>query len=274
MPVPADPSRRFTQGINQPGPGEHRQTPGATPRKEFRIPELRPGVNEMPRGPECQPVSASRRSKKRTRRPGIQSSPLSQSRSFVAHLHAWEAKTKAEKKSRRPPSPNPNRNPARDAKASRRPRRSRTVAASVGGLRLRHGKGIPVRGRIFLRIRLVFLCTWPVELCLRSSAIYVAAAMLLAATLLLAVAVAQEPATSAPAVSALPAVEPPGRAAIGVALGGVAEPWAWRTSASLNGLRGIIFPSTASPAPAHPMNCVFCSPEAKRPSHAGEPSCV
>jgi hypothetical protein len=37
------------QPINQPGPGEYTQTPGATPRKDFRIPESEPGVNGNPK---------------------------------------------------------------------------------------------------------------------------------------------------------------------------------------------------------------------------------
>jgi hypothetical protein len=39
-------SSRPLQGIRQPGPGEHTQTPGATPRKVSRIPESCPVVNE------------------------------------------------------------------------------------------------------------------------------------------------------------------------------------------------------------------------------------
>jgi hypothetical protein len=46
------PSIHF-QGIPQTGPGEHTETPGATPRKNFRILKNRPQVNEFPAVDPC-----------------------------------------------------------------------------------------------------------------------------------------------------------------------------------------------------------------------------
>jgi hypothetical protein len=46
--------RTSTEAIGQPGPSGHTQTPGATPRKDFRIPELGAGVNEMVDVVACQ----------------------------------------------------------------------------------------------------------------------------------------------------------------------------------------------------------------------------
>ncbi len=51
---------------------------------------------------------------------------LSQTRPVVAHLQLWEAKIKAEKKSRRRQSQSPNQCPRLDAKALRQPRQSKT----------------------------------------------------------------------------------------------------------------------------------------------------
>ena len=51
---------------------------------------------------------------------------------IVSHLHAWEAKTKARKKSRKPRSPSLNRNPAADAKGSPQPRRNRALSTRPG----------------------------------------------------------------------------------------------------------------------------------------------
>ena len=45
--MPADPLKTSTEVIGQPSPGEHTQTPGATPRKDFRITESGAGVNGM-----------------------------------------------------------------------------------------------------------------------------------------------------------------------------------------------------------------------------------
>jgi len=49
---------------------------------------------------------------------------------FVAHFYAWEAKTKAGKKSRRRRSPSPNRSRCKSARSSRRPRPSKAAPAA------------------------------------------------------------------------------------------------------------------------------------------------
>ena len=46
QPVPAD-SQNIKPGYQPVGSGEDTQTPGATPRKDFRITESGAGVNEM-----------------------------------------------------------------------------------------------------------------------------------------------------------------------------------------------------------------------------------
>jgi hypothetical protein len=47
QPVPTDPSEHQLRPPASRVPSERTQTPGATPRKDFRIPELGAGVNEM-----------------------------------------------------------------------------------------------------------------------------------------------------------------------------------------------------------------------------------
>jgi hypothetical protein len=51
-PAPLEPLNTF-QGHPSDGPGEHTETPGATPRKDFRILKNRPQVNEKPSVDTC-----------------------------------------------------------------------------------------------------------------------------------------------------------------------------------------------------------------------------
>src|SRR5208337_1044335 len=76
--------------------------------------------------------------------------PLSHRTPFVAHLHPWEAKTKAEKKQRRRRNPSPNRNPGASARVSFQLRPSRAPTRPLRRA-TRRRKALPP-GRAFLAI--------------------------------------------------------------------------------------------------------------------------
>jgi hypothetical protein len=69
---------------------------------------------------------------------------LSRHRASMSCLQAWEAKIKAEKKRRRPPSRSQNLNPAANAKCSRPPRRSRANPFTLPSPRTGIGRAVYV----------------------------------------------------------------------------------------------------------------------------------
>ena len=75
---------------------------------------------------------------------------------FMAHFYPWEAKIKAEKKSRRRPNPSQSQSPAAGEKGSLRLRPSRALSTSnpQRAVSMRMQKGLLCPGRAFSALRL------------------------------------------------------------------------------------------------------------------------
>jgi hypothetical protein len=192
---------------------------------------------------------------------------------FVAHFYSWEAKTKAEKKQRRHRNPSLNRNPAASAKGSSQPRRRSRAPINAHSRRAtRCGKALPP-GRAFFALastksasRIAEFNPPPLEYPRSSQRLRrerfslkmrvhpggtampsKCAATLLTIAVFATTAWSQQPTLPAPR-RCLPLSHPtvPSLAWLSKA----AEPSAWPTSASSNGLRSTTSPLTAWPEPA------------------------